>query len=109
MRLITHLLVGVALSSVLKQGLITIIIGSLLPDIDLIIGLRHRGLTHSLWMLASLINTPLSIGVISHIILDLLTISGCRLLYPRRDYYVLTSKPVSDEVIILVSAVMLFV
>ncbi len=108
MRLITHLLVGVTLSSVLKQDPITIIIGSLLPDIDLIIGLRHRGLTHSLWMLATIMNTPLSIGVISHITLDLLTISGCRLLYPRKTYYVLTRKPVSDEAVILVSAVMLF-
>lgn len=77
------------------------VIGALLPGIDhskstisKIIPFVHklfkqRGVTHSLLagIMAFIINPWLGIGYFSHIILDMLTIKGVRLLYPIRKMY----------------------
>lgn len=102
----THLLFSIVISRLLKINLILIIIGSLLPDIDnpeSIIGTlfkrlsekiyekcNHRGLTHSLLFAAPLMVIPsLGIGVLSHLVLDLLTNNGVQLMYPSKNRYVL--------------------
>ena len=67
-------------------------IAALLPDIDLKIGLKHRGVTHSLLALALIVGAawyvdhrlalPIGIGYSSHLILDMLTIWGIPVLWP---------------------------
>ena len=105
----THLLIGMFLGLILpsEYRLFTLsftIIGSLLPDIDTSSSishqtirlslLRHRGITHSLWIplilflmliqysSLSFIILPFLFGILSHIFLDGITPSGIRLFYP---------------------------
>lgn len=74
-------------------------VAATLPDIDLKIGLQHRGLTHSLlamlaiaaigvWFDSQLQHSPfcfvLIAGYASHLFLDMLTVSGIRLFYPSQ-------------------------
>ena len=65
---------------------------ALLPDIDLKIGLKHRGITHSLlalaliagaaWYVDHRLALPIAVGYSSHLILDMLTIWGIPVLWP---------------------------
>ncbi len=67
---------------------------AVLPDIDLIIGIKHRTWTHTIWF--SLTALPLAlidwklalagwIALMSHLIGDMMTHSGVKLLYPYRE------------------------
>ncbi len=91
-----HMLVGVLVAApVIKNtGLISAIglIGSTIPDIDSKIGLKHRTITHS--VLALVVSTIFlylvyprvamvwGISYLSHLILDVLTVTGAPLMYP---------------------------
>ena len=67
-------------------------LAGVLPDIDMRIGIKHRGLTHSLIALALIVllaaqlapelATAAAIGYGSHLALDMLTPWGIPLLYP---------------------------
>jgi len=89
-----------------KLDPLMMIIGAALPDIDnpdSIIGqlfkklsekiyenYNHRGLTHSIIFALPLMVIPsLGIGVLTHVLLDLMTKSGVQLLYPSKTRYVL--------------------
>ncbi len=97
MKLITHILAGLTINKLL--GLTNplnnwlIITGSALPDIDNLLGLKHRTITHSLLMLITLISPPLGLGVLTHLVLDLLTITGCQLLWPKREWFIILGAP----------------
>ena len=113
----THLLAGILLGLVLPSQyrfltLALATLGSLLPDIDTmskisnsamrIPFIKHRGLTHALWiplllLLVALkyyssdiniIILPLLLGILSHIVLDCMTPSGIRLLYPFELFHI---------------------
>lgn len=66
---------------------------ALLPDLDLKLKIKHRGVTHSLlalfivgaligWFGHEWITAAAVLGYASHLFLDLLTIHGIELLYP---------------------------
>lgn len=93
----THIAVGIAatinfihISNILF--LIIAVIGSFIPDVDYKLGLKHRGITHTLLALA--ITTGLfslyswKLGLLwglnysTHLLLDSLTITGIPLLFP---------------------------
>ena len=67
-------------------------LAALLPDLDLKLGIKHRGVTHSLLALALIVGAawyidhrlalPIAIGYSSHLILDMLTIWGIPVLWP---------------------------
>lgn len=67
-------------------------IAAVLPDQDLRIGLKHRGVTHSLLALLLIVGVaryiyprlalPIAVGYSSHLILDMLTIWGIPVLWP---------------------------
>ncbi len=95
----THLTAGLVTSLALGVNIpqmALIAVGSLLPDIDhsgstlgrfikpISKRLRHRSITHSLlfFALMILISPYLAIGVLTHIILDLLNPKGVELFYP---------------------------
>lgn len=97
----THLGSGILASLFLCNDIasgIVLCVGSLLPDIDhqnslfgkyipLINRLfKHRGFTHSLIfvILCGLLNIWLCIGVIVHILFDMLTRNGVEFFYPYR-------------------------
>lgn len=115
MLLITHALVGALINKLINASFIDsllIIIGSLLPDADLFLKIKHRGFTHSLiFALPLMLVTPLGLGVLSHLILDLLTPSGVRLLFPKRDYFILLGAPLitgrSDSLICIIFLVVI--
>lgn len=99
----THLAAGVATSLALcdsyEQGLL-VVLGSILSDIDhpnSTIGkyvpfvpkmLPHRGVTHCLLfaVLCYVISPFLAYGVLTHIVLDMMTRQGIKLLWPLDMY-----------------------
>lgn len=96
----THLTGGILVSTLCCTTIgsaALVVIGSLLPDIDhsgSALGktvpfvsklFKHRGITHSLLMLIIcwfLLSPYIAIGVASHILLDMLTKQGVKLLWP---------------------------
>lgn len=74
------------------------ILGAIMPDFDIKLGLRHRGASHSLlvafaiWFLTYLLfgsyADALLIGYISHLFADSFTVRGVPLLWPfsRKNY-----------------------
>lgn len=97
----THAAAGVAAALMLGANapqIAIIVFGSLLPDIDhsgstlgrlvkpLSKSLKHRSVTHSLlFLLISTILSPyLGIGVLTHILLDMLNPEGVRLFFPYK-------------------------
>ena len=105
MKWITHIALGffavkvteIALMIDLLDDYLTYIVVSafaVLPDIDFLIRLRHRTWTHSLYFTAiALVLTPISLklafvgwlAIFSHLIGDMMTVSGVKLLYPRSE------------------------
>jgi inner membrane protein len=73
------------------------VLGSLVPDWDYRIGLKHRGITHT--ALALLVTTGLfslyswrlgllwGLNYASHLLLDSLTVTGIPVLYPFKNKY----------------------
>lgn len=98
MRGTTHIAAGAATAICLATSPVegaAIIVGSLLPDIDVgssklgrynpfAIIIPHRGVTHSLLftVLVGAIYKPLAIGILTHLILDMLNPKGVSLLWP---------------------------
>lgn len=100
----THQLLGVALGLALilptnpepiailsAAGLSSI--AAALPDFDIRLGLKHRGITHSVWALVLVwalcgrfvphLTPYLFGGYASHILADMLTVSGVPVFYPN--------------------------
>ena len=97
MILVTHILAGLLglklLNWVNSLNVILVVIGSVLPDIDHKLGLRHRGVTHSVSMLVLFIIPALGLGIALHVLLDLLTPTGAQLIYPRKDWFIILDAP----------------
>ena len=89
MQKLTHFVWGVLLSIVLKLDSVPVVLGALLPDLDY--RFEHRKLLHNVFAIAlvSLISgqywLPMLVGMVSHIVLDMMTVSGVALLYPLSD------------------------
>ena len=67
---------------------------AVLPDFDFLLGLKHRGITHTIWFtFIALILLPFSwklaligwISIMSHLFGDMMTVSGVKLLFPFRE------------------------
>jgi len=67
---------------------------AVLPDFDFLLGIKHRGITHTIWFSAvalflALIDWKLAlagwIAIFSHLIGDMMTHSGVKLFYPYRE------------------------
>ncbi len=102
---VTHMMAGIVSAMAVApnepKAIGLAALGSILPDIDhgsSFIGRRipfvnkfvkHRGVTHSLiaTVIAFYINPWLGLGYASHIILDMLTKQGVRLLFPFYGMY----------------------
>lgn len=99
---ITHVAVGIVAVLLTKQSspamVVGILAGSLLPDIDTrssTIGrivpvlprlLKHRTLTHSVWVvvLGWLLWAPLGFGMALHVVADCFTTEGVELFWPAK-------------------------
>jgi inner membrane protein len=92
MNLITHAIVGIALSEALMSAG-RCYPGATLPDIDYVIGIQHRTITHSLLFIAIVCLLvwrfkgkrtayALLLGFASHLMLDTITPMGVPLLWP---------------------------
>lgn len=98
----THIVVGVAatlpfinINNILFLPIA--ILGSFIPDWDYKLGLKHRGITHT--MLALLVTSlvlslcSIKLGLLwslnygTHLLLDSLTVTGIPILYPIRNKY----------------------
>jgi membrane-bound metal-dependent hydrolase YbcI (DUF457 family) len=93
-----HFGVGLIVSGLTKLSCVPILIGSVLPDIDGFLYLfgfdyrkTHRTFTHSIFMplLVSIFSFPLALGIIFHMLVDLLFYPGIKMLYPisKQDFY----------------------
>ncbi len=94
MNLLSHTLFGLAIGSVLTLEIGWVVFGSILPDIDYILGIEHRTITHSLLFISILSyivykkdkrkGISLLIGLLSHMVLDIITVGGVEILWPIR-------------------------
>lgn len=95
----THALAGACAALALQATgaeVVMVAFGALLPDVDSaqsIVGkhaktfakiLPHRGPTHSIIMLvlSTFVNPWLGLGVLTHLVLDMMTAAGIKLLWP---------------------------
>lgn len=87
------MMVGLLIASVFSFSYPMVLIGSLIPDLDILIPfLEHRGFTHSLLFVGILFIITrlkdrkkaimLALGMFSHLITDSLTYAGLKLLWP---------------------------
>lgn len=100
----THITAGIVTSLAIGANapqIALIAFGSLLPDVDhagstfgkavkpISKRLRHRGFTHSILFLiiTTIISPYLGMGVLTHILLDLMNPKGVELLYPHKKNY----------------------
>ncbi len=94
MNLLSHALFSLALGSVLTLEIGWVVLGGILPDIDYLLGIEHRAATHSLIFISALSffvykrdkrkGISLFIGLIDHLVLDIITIGGVEILWPLR-------------------------
>ncbi|PIU61177.1 hypothetical protein COS83_04740 [archaeon CG07_land_8_20_14_0_80_38_8] len=121
MNLLTHVLFGLAIGEVLNLELAGVILGSVLPDFDYLIGITHRTFTHSLLfiLLISLIfykkdkrfSTSLLIGFASHLLLDAFTTQGIMLLYPLNNFYsynLFDSSSTAPNLLVIIFSLIIF-
>lgn len=98
MNTITHAILALALSEAFMLNPLVTTISAILPDIDSLIGITHRTITHSLlfMLITSLIIYKIKgirltyafiIGFSSHLITDSITPMGIPLFYPLETYY----------------------
>ena len=96
----THVAVGLAvtLPLIVNDPISALgVIGSVAPDFDIALGLKHRTVTHSFLaaaattLLISPVNIKIaivwSINYLLHLLLDGATKTGVPLLYPKKKYY----------------------
>lgn len=103
MRLLTHCLAGVFCLKLLGvsdlASIVLCVIGSVLPDLDIALKLKHRSASHSLvFILPCFLVMPLGVGVSAHVFLDLMTPTGCMLLFPRSDWFIIFGSPLKTGV-----------
>ena len=111
MKWVTHVALSLLIVKVVEIAFLTNLLDShlaftvailyaILPDLDFLVGLKHRTYTHTLYS-ALIASYPLifvdlslfSVGLISylaHLLGDMMTHSGVRLLYPNETVYYLT-------------------
>ncbi|MBR9677999.1 MAG: metal-dependent hydrolase [Nanoarchaeota archaeon] len=93
-----HALFAMAFSRILGVSVLWSVIGSLLPDIDLLLPVQHRMITHSLvfvlavYVLVRLAGRSrqgfaLSFGMLTHLFLDSLTPMGIGVFYPLQNFF----------------------
>lgn len=93
MLLITHTITGLALGVLLTLNLPLVIIGAVLPDIDVLLPVAHRTVFHSLtfmlavsfilyWKSGKKNAVSFLIGFASHLVLDSVTYQGIQALWP---------------------------
>ena len=97
MNLLSHAFFGLALASCLGLDAVYTTIGAVLPDIDYLINVSHRTATHSLlfWLIISSIafaknrkkGMSISLGMLSHLLLDSITTQGIGLLWPLNEMF----------------------
>jgi membrane-bound metal-dependent hydrolase YbcI (DUF457 family) len=98
-----HFGVGLIVSGLTNFSIVPIMIGSLLPDIDGVLYMlgfdyrkTHRTFTHSIFMplLISIFSFPLALGIVFHMLADLLFYPGIKLFYPisKKDFYFIRGK-----------------
>jgi len=122
----THICVGIALTlpllSIVPEYAIVGIIGATLADYDLILGIKHRTITHSLLTLILATITVMlfnfNIGLVFgynysiHLILDSFTKMGVPFLYPfKKKYYglkLIRTGGVEDMFICLLAILLIF-
>ena len=93
----THVIIGLTIGNLLMLPISWIVLGALIPDIDYLIGVEHRTLTHSILFFASALiiyklwgkhaGLAYSLGLFSHLTFDLITPMGVQLLYPLPIFY----------------------
>lgn len=123
MMCLAHASMGLLIASIFSFPYPIVLIGSLLPDIDLLIpSLSHRGITHSLLfigVISGLIrfkdkkkSIMFFLGASSHLFLDSLTYSGLELFWPLpMDFgfsLVSASSPAANLLVISVSIIVLW-
>ncbi len=95
---LTHAITGLVLGEIFLLNAPLVVLGAIIPDIDFLIGLPHRGFTHSLFFALTSsfivykifnkrIGFSLFMGLISHLFLDSLTIMGIQLFWPIDIYF----------------------
>lgn len=97
MMLSTHVIVGLTLSTLLFIPASWVVIGSILPDLDYLVGFEHRTIMHSLLFCTTGFivykffgkhnGLAYTIGLLSHLSLDLITPMGVQLLYPLQVFF----------------------
>ena len=91
---LTHVAMGAFLAAYFGLDPIMVISGSIFPDIDTIF--KHRKLLHNIFILAAAFwyNYAFGIGVLSHYLLDMLTVMGVALFWPlsNKHYRILRLK-----------------
>lgn len=96
----THIAVGLAvtLPLIVKDPVTAVgVVGAIAPDFDILLGIKHRSITHSFLaaaattLLISPVNIKIaivwSINYLLHLLLDGTTVSGVPLLYPKKKRY----------------------
>jgi len=82
MQKLTHVAFGLFLARYFGLDPWLVFAGALLPDLDY--AFEHRKLLHNIFFaaLVFLLSFPVWVGVVSHLLLDLLTRAGVALLWP---------------------------
>lgn len=78
----THVAAGLATAYALNMDPVLVVAGAILPDADCV--LLHRKLLHNVFvlLLAFAYNTALGAGLLTHLLLDMLTVSGVAVAWP---------------------------
>lgn len=122
MNLLSHVTLALAISECLSLNILWVVMGSLIPDIDYLIGVTHRTIMHSLLFTAIIgfaavkydkrKGTSLIIGLLSHLLLDVLTIQGVMLLWPVQNFYSYSLFPSLNDtmnlLIVIISIILLW-
>lgn len=101
-----HLGVGLIIAALARFNsldALLVVIGSVIPDLDTIPYLfgvdyrkTHRTITHSIFipLITALISIPLTIGLVIHLLFDLMFYPGTKLFYPfsNREFYFFKGK-----------------
>ncbi|MBD3312367.1 hypothetical protein GF352_02865 [archaeon] len=101
-----HLGVGLIVSALAgfnSFDALMLVIGSIIPDFDTIPYLfgvdyrkTHRTITHSIFMplVTALISIPLTIGLVIHLLFDVMFYPGTKLFYPfsQKEFYVIKGR-----------------
>ena len=105
----THAIIAIAIALILSLDAAFFVIGALLPDVDFLMNISHRGPLHSLLFAAIIYlvvryrigkreSMAIALGVFTHLILDSMTYMGIQLLFPLSDMFSFRLTSSSNEV-----------